>query len=226
MKKITLALIVGLMLAANMTASDEAQQLGDTVEGVADVAKNIKKDAKKQVRISANLIPDQLNRSVDNPAAENLIDDTAYHYEVSVLFESNKQDFFGIAQSTHAYFSLHMLKYINSGEDGSYWADSTESLAFVYGHRYYSESDYQGFGYGWYAGLSKWSNSDAYYWYAPNGTVYTDYTDEGVSAIAAGEVFYDVNLENFVATPRAIISIDTNTGELLFAAQFMVGVKF
>ncbi len=224
MKKIFLVAVILLSFTA-LSAKDAGQVAGDTASGILDTAKHIKKDAKPRVDVSLNVIPSMMNEDVSNPYAESQINDTAYHFEAALVYESDKKDIFNIAESTEAYFSLHYVSRINTGEDDSSWADHTDEVAFVYGHTYYSQDNYQGFGYGWYAGLGFWSTSDAYYWY-DNSYVYDDDELTGIEVLAAATVFYKYKIEDFFVQPRVVFSIDTENLDFMLAPQVMVGYRF
>lgn len=198
-----------------------AQGVGETLGGVGEVADTIKEGATREFEIQLNLFPSLMNQSIDNSEAEDKITDQAYHFELSLQFESDKKDFADLAKSTHAYYGLSIMKYINSGSD---WADSTAVYAFVYGHRYYGQEDYQGLGYGWFVGGALWSTSDAYYW--EGGTLYEDEEESGINPVAAAEFFYKFQYNGFVAQPRLLVTIDREFGEILFYPQLMIGAHF
>lgn len=226
MKKLLILLLLATYIQAD-TSKKTLDKTGEAAQEMLDITSNIKEDANRVIRVSINTMPSYLNQSVDNSQAEALINDGSSHYEFAVLFRANKSDPLNLTKSTHAYFSLHIMSYVNSGvEDGYGWADYTDSMAIVYGYRYYANDNYTGVGYGWYAGLSSWENSDAYYWNSADGSAFVDYTDNGINALVAGELFYTYEYENFFATPRVIISIDTENMEFIFAPQLMIGVQF
>lgn len=222
-------LIIGFAQAESTllkSNNSNVDKTADALQGAADVVNTIKRDANRTIRVSINVIPSYSNKSVDNEQAAALIDDSAYHYELAVLFPSNKHDPLGLSKSVHAYFALHMLSYINGGENEAYWADHTEATVFAYGHRYYAEANYTGLGYGWYAGLALWENSDAYYWYTPTGTVYTDYVDDGIAPVVAGEIFYTYEKDQFFVSGRALLSINTENMGFNVSPQIMIGGQF
>ncbi len=104
-KLLVLASLPLLAFGADNATGDVA----DSVTGVIDVASSIKQDSKPKFEIYYNLIPEEMNKDVDNADAKSKIDDSASHIEFALVHKANKKDPLGLAKSTEAYFSLHLV---------------------------------------------------------------------------------------------------------------------
>jgi hypothetical protein len=227
MPKIVHSILITLV-ASLLCAGSEVQSVGNSVNEIVDVAKSIQLDAKKRIEISGNIIPSQMNMQVDNSKADAVINKDAYHFELSYLFESKKQDFLEISKRTHAYFALHAAQYVEVGEseDGSLWAETASGVMLIYGHKYYLEERFDGLGYGWYLGLNNRSVSDAYWWDTPDGMIYTYESEgQGLLPIAAAEVFYKLTHEQLFMNLRYAGGINKENFELVSFFQVMVGLS-
>ena len=120
---------------------------------------SIKKKSEAVYEFSGNVITTFQSDEIKSSAIENEINDLTYHFELKVVFDSNKKGWF--TQSTQSYFALHATKQISEHEHAEGY-DSVETTALIYGHKYYFKEQHKGFGYGWYAGFAQTKVVESY----------------------------------------------------------------
>lgn len=192
---------------------------------VADVVGSTDFRSKPKFYIGLNVVPSLMNQSIDNSAITNY-DNSAYHFELIMTFDSKIKNPFNIPNSVRSYYAVHLMKYTNSGYTDSYWVEKATSIYAIYGQKYYLQSGHHGFGFGWYAGAGNYSFTDAYYWDTQGGPVYSYVDDSSFEVIAAAELFYQFDFKNFYAAPRIVLGLNQNNYELVTLFEFMLGVKF
>lgn len=187
---------------------------------------SIKKESKATYEFSGNIYTKFQSDEIKNSSIDSRIDDTAYHFELKVVFDSKKKGWF--TKSTHSYFALHATKQISEhGDDVGY--DSVETTALIYGHKYYLKERHRGFGYGWYAGVAQTKVVESYTTdingLAVKSTNPDDY-ENFTQAVIAAEIFYKYSYENFYIEPKAFLGMNTENQEYSFYPMVMLGVSF
>lgn len=228
MKKFISVIFLILIISSLALADEEMQAIGDTAGEVADLMKSTDFKGGKSFQFSFNAIPQSMNQNVDNDEAAGKIDDSAHHYEIGVVWKSNKKDPLGMASATQTYLSLHMLRYTQSGvdEEGYPWAEKSESTFFIYGNRYYSDANYNGPGYGWYAGIGTSQSNPGYWWYDYDTNNAYPYSEERAEVILAAEVFYKYTIDKFFIMPRVAGGLNKKDFGFSLFPEIMLGVEF
>lgn len=219
-------LSVVLIISLESAQNDNLESIKEVTGEITDVVNVTDFDAPHRFYIGMNVISAQMNDDVTNSEAKSNTDDSSYHYELSMLFNSTRQSPFGVPDSVKSYYSLHLIQRTISGYDDSYWSEKGTMWYVIYGEKYFLKSGHTGAGFGWYAGVGNYSGKNGYYWYSSGETAYSYMAESTLELIAAGELFYHIEIDKFYITPRVAGGINQNTFEFSLFPQLLVGMTF
>jgi len=187
---------------------------------------SIKKKSEAIYEFSGNVIPKFQSDEIKISAIKNEINDLAYHFELKVVFDSNKKGWF--TQSTQSYFALHATKQISEHEHAEGY-DSVETTALIYGHKYYFHKQHQGFGYGWYAGLAQTKIVESYTEDLDGLALKSNNPDDyeySTQAVIAAEIFYKYAYKNVYLEPKVFLGMNPENTEFSLYPSVMLGISF
>ena len=183
----------------------------------------------KHFSLSANVVPTLQNSTDTSVPGENKINDTAFQYQFNYINQPTDYKAGPVNQKLD-YVSLRKFAYKHAYTDpdstgtAADGVGSIDGIALLYGQRYLlSETGYQGFGLGWYAGYAMITDTWVQKCCGPIPTV----EKKGIP-VAAAEIFYKINvIPNFYIEPGVTFAYESKgSGPVNTIPAIIVGGEF